>query len=69
VLLVVCLLLGSLPIPAPFDAAALLTGLVIIAVLNGWGAVSVLRAARRALVALEETTRTVSSKPAATGRA
>lgn len=69
VLLVLCLLLGKLPIAAPVAALVLLLGLAVLAVLNTWGAVLVLRAARTALTELEETTRSVSSKPAATGRA
>lgn len=46
VLVVLCLLLGELPIEAPVAAPLLLSGLVLLTVLNTWGAVAVLRAAR-----------------------
>jgi len=69
VLLVAFLLLGALPVEAPIPAPLLLVGLLVLVILNTWGAVTVLRAARSALADLEETTRAAASSPTATGRA
>lgn len=67
VLLVLCLLLGKLPIEAPIAAPLLLGGLFVLALLNTWGAVAVLRAAQSHLSGLEAPLR-ASSRPVAAGR-
>lgn len=69
VLLVVFLALGELSLKIPVTAPLLLGGLLVLSILNLWGAVGVLRAARVALAELEESKRAASSNPAATGRA
>lgn len=69
VLLVLCLLLGELPLGLPDVAPLMLSGLFILTILNVWGGITVLRAAQAALSELEETTRAASSNPTATGRA
>jgi CDP-diacylglycerol--glycerol-3-phosphate 3-phosphatidyltransferase len=69
VLLVVFLALGELSLATAISAPLLLLGLLVLGVLNLWGAVTVLRAARTALAELEESQRAASSNPTATGRA
>lgn len=68
VLLVLFLLLGELPVTAPMAAPLLLAGLFILTLLNVLGAVTLMRAAEKALASTEDT-RIAGSKPAASGRA
>lgn len=70
VMLVLFLLLGELSLEVVTIAAPLLLGgLLLLSVLNFFGAVAVLRTARLALAELEESKRAAGSNPTATGRA